>query len=239
MPIATKAIVLSSLKYGETSIIIKAFTEAEGLKSYLLKGVRSSKKKKLKPAYFFPLMQLEIVATHKNKGTLDTLHQAKALTPCQTLYIDRRKNSLVLFLAEILTQSLRQQEQDKALFRYLEYALQWLDQHEAIANFHLLFLLHLTKHFGFYPDTAYQNAPYFDLLEGNFCNTLPPNPLLEGQSLKHFKAILDLPLDALPTLHIGKHHRQELLKKLVLYFELHIHGFQKPKSLAVLTAIFQ
>lgn len=239
MPIATKAIVLSSLKYGETSLIVKAFTEAEGLKSYLIRGVRSTKKKTLKPAYFFPLMQLEIVATHKNKGTLETLHQAKTVAPCQTLYTNRVKNSLVLFLAEVLTQSLRQQEQDKALFRYVEHALQWLDEHEAVANFHLLFLLNLSKHLGFYPNTTRQNVPYFDLLEGNFCSKPTLNPLLEGQTLEDFKKILGLPLEALPTLHLGKHHRQELLKKLVLYFELHLHGFQKPKSLAVLNTVFQ
>ncbi|MBT3793816.1 MAG: DNA repair protein RecO, partial [Flavobacteriaceae bacterium] len=46
MLVSTEAIVLSYLKYSETSIIVKCFTKSDGLKSYLIKGVRSAKKKK-------------------------------------------------------------------------------------------------------------------------------------------------------------------------------------------------
>ncbi|WP_431111606.1 DNA repair protein RecO, partial [Winogradskyella poriferorum] len=81
MQITTKAIVLSSLKYGDTSLIVRAFTESDGVKSYLLKGVLASKKGKLKPAYFLPLMQLELVAVHKNKGTLETIKEVKVSMP--------------------------------------------------------------------------------------------------------------------------------------------------------------
>jgi len=77
MQVTTRAIVLSSLKYGDTSLIVKAFTLSDGLKSYLLKGVLTSKKGKLKSAYFQPLTQLELVANHKNKGTLEAIREAR------------------------------------------------------------------------------------------------------------------------------------------------------------------
>nr|WP_313809661.1 recombination protein O N-terminal domain-containing protein [Allomuricauda sp.] len=97
MQVSTKAIVLSSLKYGDTSLIVKMFTQSDGLKSYLLKGVLSAKRGKLKPAYFLPLMQLEIVASHKNKGTLERILETKVLAPYKSLHTDIVKNSVVLF----------------------------------------------------------------------------------------------------------------------------------------------
>ncbi|SHG53885.1 DNA repair protein RecO [Flagellimonas flava] len=239
MQVTTKAIVLSSLKYGDTSLIVKAFTESDGIKSYLLKGVLSSKKGKLKAAYFLPLMQLEIVATHKNKGTLEGIREAKVAVPYKSLHTDIVKNSIVLFLAEMLGNSIQEQEQDQGLFNYLEYALHWLDEHAPPPNFHLLFLLNLSKYLGFYPDTSFSHAPYFDLLEGSFNQNPSLNPLIQGKEIVQFRKLLGINFDALQTIQMSKLLRQELLKKVILYFELHLHGFRKPRSLAVLNAVFE
>ncbi len=239
MQVTTKAIVLSSLKYGDTSLIVKLYTESDGLKTYLLKGVLSSRKGKLKAAYFQPLMQLEIVAVHKNKGTLESLKEVKVDMPYQTLHTHIVKNSLVLFLAEMLSISIREEEQDQALYNYLEYALHWLDVHEPHPSFHVLFLLNLTKYLGFYPEVSGDSAPYFDLVEGCFVSSPSLNPLMEGQVLQDFRKLLGTNFDALKAIKTNKTNRQELLKKVVLYFELHLHGFRKPKSLAVLNAVFQ
>ncbi|MEX0313179.1 MAG: DNA repair protein RecO, partial [Allomuricauda sp.] len=197
MQVTTKAIVLSSLKYGDTSLIVKAFTASDGLKSYLLKGVLSSKKGKLKAAYFLPLMQLEIVAVHKNKGTLESIREVKVTVPYKTVHTDIAKNSMVLFLAEMLTNSILEEGQDEGLFNYLEYALHWLDVHAPNSNFHTLFLLNLTKYLGFYPDTSFQNQPYFDLLEGSFYPNPSLNPLIQDENLEDFKKLLGINFDAL------------------------------------------
>ncbi|WP_298792354.1 DNA repair protein RecO [uncultured Allomuricauda sp.] len=239
MQVTTKAIVFSSLKYGDTSLIVKALTVSDGIKSYLLKGVLSSKKGKLKPAYFLPLMQLEITATHKNKGTLESMREAKVSVPYKTIHTDIAKNSMVLFLAEMLGNSIQEEEQNEGLFNYLEYALYWLDVHPSNPNFHTLFLLNLTKYLGFYPDTSFQDQSYFDLLEGGFFGTPSLNPLIQGEDLDDFRKLLGINFDALPTVRMNKPQRQELLKNVILYFELHLHGFRKPKSLAVLNAVFQ
>ena len=238
MQITTKAIVFSSLKYGDTSLIVRAFTASSGLKSYLLKGVLASKKGKLKTAYFQPLMQLELVANHKNKGTLEHIKEAKISYPYTTIYTDIYKNAITMFLAEMLGNSIHEEEENKALFNFLEAALQWLDTHESIANFHLFFLLELSKYLGFYPDTSKASYPYFDLVEGEFCEHFTPNPCLSGENLAHLKSFLGINFDAFHTVRIGKEARQELLNNLVLYFELHLHGFRKPRSLAILNEVF-
>lgn len=238
MQITTKAIVLSSLKYGDTSLIVRAFTESDGVKSYLLKGVLSSKKGKLKPAYFLPLMQLELVANHKNKGTLESIREVKVSLPYQSLHTDVLKNSVVLFLAEMLGNSLQEQDQDQSLFNYLEYALHWLDVSDLSPNFHILFLLNLTKYLGFYPDTTFSNAPFFDLQEGSFCKSPSLNPLIQSDMLENFKKFLGTNFDALSAIQLTKSNRRELLKMVIQYYRLHVHGFREPKSLAVLNAVF-
>ncbi|WP_350293224.1 DNA repair protein RecO [uncultured Croceitalea sp.] len=238
MQVTTKAIVLSSLKYGDTSLIVKAFTQTDGLKSYLLKGVLASKKGKLKAAYFLPLTQLELTATHKNKGTLETIREVKVLNPYKSLHTDIVKNSLVLFLAEMLGNSIQEEQQDASLYNYLEYSMQWLDSNETIANFHLLFLLNLTKFLGFYPEESEGINSYFDLQEGQFVASPTLNPLIENENAASFKRLLGINFDALKGIKIAKGIRESLLKSVILYFELHLHGFRKPKSLAVLNAVF-
>lgn len=238
MRVTTKAIVLSSLKYGDTSLIVKAFTVSDGLKSYLLKGILASKKGKLKTAYFQPLMQLELVAVHRNKGSLERLEDVKVAYHYQTLQTDIAKNAITLFLSEILSNSIYEEEKNEGLFNFLEASLQWLDTHDRIANFHLFFLLELTKYFGFYPDTSSTPTPYFDLVDGQFVQRPSLNPVLTGANLDYFIALLGINFDTIHTIRIGKLERQELLQKLVLYFELHLHGFRKPRSLAILNEVF-
>ncbi|TLP75400.1 DNA repair protein RecO [Maribacter sp. ACAM166] len=238
MQLTTKAIVFSALKYGDTSLIVKAFTASDGIKSYLLRGVLSSKKGKLKFAYFQPLTQLEIVANHRNKGALESIREAKVYYHYQTLYADMAKNAISLFLAELLGNSIREEERNEDLYQFLEASLQWLDMHRDVANFHLYFMLSLTKFLGFYPDAYQIDRPYFDLLEGEFTATESLNPMLRGENIYYFKTFLGINFDAIDTIKMKKTNRQELLKSLILYFELHLQGFRKPKSLAVLNEIF-
>ena len=105
MLISTEAIALSSIKYSESSLIVKCFTLSEGIKSYLIKGIRSRKKSSLNVGLFQPLTILEIDANHKNNGNLESLRSAKILHPYKTIPFDIYKNSIALFLSETLSKS--------------------------------------------------------------------------------------------------------------------------------------
>lgn len=238
MQITTKGIVFSSLKYGDTSLIARIYTASDGLKSYLLKGILTSKKGKLKAAYFQPLMQLEIVAVHRNKGTLESIREVKVGYHYQSLQTEIIKNAMVLFLAEMLGNSIHEEEPNTELFQFLEASLQWLDAHDKIANFHLFFLLNLTKYLGFYPDTENISASYFDLLDGGFTDFASGTALMTGENLILFKQLLGTNFDAIHSITMKKTNRQELLRSLVLYFELHLQGFRKPRSLVILNEVF-
>ncbi|MBT8307472.1 MAG: DNA repair protein RecO [Maribacter sp.] len=238
MQLTTKAIVLSSLKYGDTSLIVKAFTLSDGLKSYLLKGVLTSKKGKLKTAYFQPLTQIEMVANHKNKGTLESIREVRVTYHYQSLHSEIPKNAITLFLAEMLCNSIQEEERNEGLFYFMESALQWLDTHTEITNFHIYFLIDLTKYLGFYPETTNTSGTYFDLLEGEFTDTRSLNPNISGENLNLFKRFLGINFDTLQSVKMKKANRNQLLQSLVLYFELHLQGFRKPKSLAILNEVF-
>ncbi len=238
MQVTTNAIVLTSLKYGDNSLIVKAFTASDGLKSYMLRGVLSSRKGKLKAAYFQPLTQLEIVAHHRNKGTLESIREAKISYLYRTVHTDIAKNAISLFLAEMLGHSIREEEPNQALYDYLEASLQWLDSRNEIANFHCYFLIRLTKYLGFYPDTSFKERACFDLIEGEFTDTPSGHPLLTGENLAYFKTFLEVNFDAMQAIKMNKWNRQELLQSLIQYYELHLQGFRKPNSLAILNDVF-
>ncbi|WP_340077078.1 DNA repair protein RecO [Leptobacterium sp. I13] len=237
MLITTKAIVISALKYGDNSLIVKCYTEIAGIKTYLLKSILSSRKGKIKAAYFQPLTQLEIVANHKNKGTLEYIREVKISCPYHHVHTDIKKNAIALFLSEMLNAVLQEEEKDKALFIYLEEALQWFDANEEIANFHIVFLLNLTKYLGFYPDVSNSEYPYFDLLEGAFTKRLSLNSIT-GEELKTFNQALGIIFDDINTIKLTKTSRQSLLNVIINYFRLHLQEFNKPRSLSVLHEVF-
>lgn len=233
----TKAIVVSSVKYGDSDLIVKLYTEV-GLKSYLLKRILKSKKGKLKTAYFQPLTQLEIVASHNDKGNLNYIKEAKVSYPYKTLSTDIVKQTIAIFLSEVLSKSLNEEEANPQLFKYLETSLIWLDVNDSVSNFHLLFLLQLSRHLGFYPDKENNDFQYFDLQEGCFSAIKPINSFIFGKELNNFKQLLGINFDALNTMQLNAIERQQILEVLLNYFELHLPVFNKPKSLSILKTIF-
>lgn len=238
MPASTQAIVLSGIRYGDTSLIVKVYTREFGLQTYMVRGVLSRRKGKVKAGHFQPLTQLEITGSVPPSGKMGHLRDAAIAYPYATLQSDIRKSSLALFLSEVLAQAIREESPNHALFEYLESALQWLDHQEHVANFHLRFLLGLTRYLGFYPDQTDNGAPYFDLVEGAFTHRLPLNPVLSGEVLADFNIILGTNFDELHGVKMTQKRRRALLKALVQYFQIHLHGFKEPRSLGVLDEVF-
>ena len=236
MLVKTKAIVISSLKFQEKSLIVKCFTLSDGLKSYFVRDAFSSRKSNQKIAYFQPFSILEIEAVHKNKGTLENFKEIKLAIPFQTIHNSVTKSTIVLFLSEMMHYSIHEEEENEALFTFLETALLWLDAHDEMANFHLIFLLEATKYLGFYPDNTDIDLPYFEMTEGIFT---PFNAIssLSQHETQLFKKLLSLKFESdLKTFHVIE--RQLLLKILIDYYSFHLEGFRKPKSLDVLKEVF-
>ncbi len=235
MQIKTKAIVISSLKYQEKSLIVKCLTFSDGIKSYFVPNAFSAKKSNQKIAYFQPLSILEIEANHKNKGTLEYFKEIKLAVPFQTINSEIIKSTIVIFLSEILHSCIQEQEKNEDLFTFLETALLWLDTHEETSNFHLILLIEMTKFLGFYP-SKYNNEPYFEMTEGLF-SSFQGISCLSIHETDLFKKLLELKFDSSQKIFSGT-ERQILLKIILDYYSIHLDGFKKPKSLDVLKEVF-
>lgn len=236
MLVKTKAIVISSLRYQEKSLIVKCFTQSNGLKSYFIRDAFSGKKSAQKIAYFQPLSLLEIEAAHKNKGRLEYFKEIKLAHPYHTITTSITKTTIILFLSEILHYSIKEEEKNEELYFFLETAMLWLDSHNDIANFHLILMLEITKFLGFYPDATQNNDGYFEMIEGIF---IPTETLtcLSGYNTGLFRRLMLLRFgNTAKAFNVSE--RQALLKILLDYFALHLDNFKAPKSLEVLKEIF-
>ncbi|PWH83754.1 DNA repair protein RecO [Algibacter marinivivus] len=238
MLITTNAIVLSKLKYKDNDLIVKCYTQEKGIVSFLLRGVLKSKKGNSKAAYFQLLSQLQLEFTFKNSRSLQSIKEAKLNHIYTTLHSHVLKSSIVMFLSEVLSNTLQEEEKNEILYSYLENTLLWLDSQSEYANFHLLFLLKFTKYLGFYPDINQIEWPFFNLYEGKFENKPSSKYAISGENLTLLKTLLGTTFDALPTIKINATQRQSFLSMILLYFELHLGSFKTPKSLQVFNQVF-
>lgn len=238
MLIATKAIVLSKLKYRDYDLIVKCYTQESGTISLLVKGVLKSKKGKFKTAYFQPLSILDVIIDFKEKRSLQYFKELKIAYNFSSTQSNIIKSAIAMFLAEVLNNTLIEEEQNELLYNFLESSLVFFDETEINSNFHLSFLLELCKFLGFYPDTSSINQPYFNMEEGKFQHIKTKNNCITGQNLMTFKELLGTKFDESKSISINATQKRELLSMILLYFKLHLDGFKHPKSVAVLNQVF-
>lgn len=238
MLVPTKAIVISKFKYGDNDLIVKCYTEYFGVQSYLLRGVLKSKKGKLRTAYFQLLSQLEIIVNYRQKRSLQFLKEVKPSVIYSTIHSNVTKSAIAMFLAEVLSSILKEEENNQSLFTYLETTLLWLDANDEISNFHLLFLLDISRYLGFYPDLKNSTLDFFNLEDGKFQSKKTNQCCISGEELILLKMLLGTNFDTLNTLKINTRKKQEFLNMILLYFDLHLGSSKKPKSLQVLNQVF-
>lgn len=234
----SQAIVLSSLKYGDSDLIVKCFTLQRGTTSYLLKGILKATRGKLKAAYFQPLTLLSLDETIKSKSSLQGIKEVKIDYHYTSLHTNMVKSSITLFLSEVLSIVLKEEGPQEDLFHFLSTSMQVLDQEEKVSNFHLLFLVKLTKYLGISPDNLAADKPFFNLKDGKFETVKTDAYSVEGKTVEVLKILLTTNLDTVNNIKINTNQRQVFLNTMLFYYELHIPGFKKPKSLEVLNKLF-
>src|SRR5580704_13692129 len=235
----TRGIVFKTTDYGETSVIVQVFTEKFGLQSYIINGVKKPKAK-IARNMLQPLHLLDMVVYHKNTGNVQRIKELKNSPQLQTIPYDVIKSSLAIFLDEVLYKSVRQQSADENLFGFVFNAIEWLDhQTEGLANFHLLFLVQLTRYLGFYPDRYLAgDADYFDLKNGLFSRYKPDSVwYLSPQHTQNFSTLLQRSFENIAQFKLNNDDRRYLLQKLLEYYALHIESFGNVRSHEVLEEV--
>lgn len=190
-------------------------------------------------AYFQPLNQLQLTAKHNNKGTLNSILEVHVAYVYTSIPKDLKKQAIVMFLAETLNSAIKEETKNEDLLNFLVTALQWLDTHDRTANFHLIFLLKLTRHLGFYPETLNIHKPCFSLEGGIFTDLPAKNESLTGENLTLFKSLIGTNFDVKEELNINSNSRHVMLDMILSYYSLHLPGFKKPRSLAILKELFR
>lgn len=225
MLLTTKAIVLSALKYKDSSLIVSCYTKELGVQSYILHHIFKAKKGKLNPAYFQLLTQIEIQTSYKPNQSLHKINDVKLQHSYHTLHTNIYKSTVSMFLAEVLQSVLKEEEENTELYHFLEATFLWYDLHDFNANFHLLFLLKLSKFLGIFPDINNLHLSFFSYEK-------------DSQKINILKSFLGINFDALDTIKINAQKRQDILSEILHYFSVHLGDFKKPKSLKILHDIF-
>jgi len=239
----TKGIVLRTVKYGETSLIVSIFTELFGIQSYLVNGVRTSTKKGTGKANLFqPSALLDMVVYHNELKNLQRIKEFRWGYLYQHILSDVRKNAVALFMIELLTKCLKQPEANTDLFHFVEDSFLHLDEstEAVVANFPLFFALHLPVFFGFRITDNYNNENYFlDLQEGKYVKEQPqhPNFLDDKQALITSQLLKIMQPEEMEDIKLNHDFRRNLLFVYETYYALHIQDFGKMKTLPVLREI--
>jgi len=239
----TKGIVLRTVKYGETSVIVAIFTELFGLQSYLVNGVRtSSKKGSSKASLFQPASILDLVVYHNELKNLQRLKEFKWNYLYKHIFFNVLKNSVALFMVELLHKCVKQPESNPDLYHFMEDALINLDDAEetVVANYPLFFALHIASFFGLrIQDNYSEQRSFLDLQEGTFTSERPRHPhFLEGEfSYVSSQLLKTMQPHELQQLKLNKDKRRILLHAYQNFFGLHIQEFNTMKTLPVLQAL--
>lgn len=241
----TKGIVLRTVKYGETSLVVTMFTELFGIQSYLVNGVRTSTKKGSGKANLFqPAALLDFVVYYQENKHLHRLKEFHWDHLYEGIFSDVTKNAIALYMIELLTKCLRQPEENAPLFQFTEDCLLALDQSDLSvrANMALFFALHLAYFFGISPRVIAEGEPYyFDLKESVIDSSLPTHPLVaEGKVVEYCMELLRARHPSeLKEIKMNQEARRQVLQIMEQYYQLHIQDFTGLKTLPVLRAILQ
>lgn len=230
-------IVLSTLRYKDNDLIIRAFSREIGLVSFIHRGAYKPKKGSTKSAFYQVLSQ-NLISTSAKNNDLKTVRDVTSNYLYTSLYTNVFKSSIAMFLSEVLTASIKEEHQNIALFEFLKTAFTYLDLSDHFANFHLFFLVKLTKFLGFYPDFNENASDSFNLRTGKFELNLQDNYVIEGENAFFMKAFLKSDFDFYESIKMNSKQRNDFLNNLLLYFELHLIDFRHPKSLEVLKTLF-
>lgn len=237
--LSTRGIILKVVKYGETSIICDIYTEAVGLQSYIINGVR--KRNARYPASIFqPMYIVEIEAYDNPRKDLNRIKEIKVALTYRSIPFDIKKSAIGIFALEIFRKSIRERETNSLLFDYTYQFYSYLDEvQDGYFNSHLWFTIHLTQFHGFLPSgVCDQQTPYFDLQKGQFVPFRSSLVQLEEWASSDLFALLHLDLSDTSQIKLNSKTRNKLIEDLIRFYQYHIEGMQQINAHQILAQVF-
>ena len=236
-----QGIVLQTIRYGDTSLIVKVFTRSLGLRSYMVKGA-FNRNSKNRAALFQNLHLINYVEAGKpNKSNLGYLKDVQLSSVYQSIPFVMNKSAILLYVSELLTKTITEQEQNEALYDFIVKSLLWLDLVEQdYANFPIFFTLELTRHLGFYPKSNYETNCCFDMMEGSFVHNYPLHPYyFDIEDAMLLSTLLDAGIDETCHLPFRVSQRRRLIDGLITFMRLHAPVMKDFNSHEVLKTVLE
>ena len=240
MMIKTKAVVLRSIKFGDSKLIVDTFTEQQGRVSFVCRIPKTSHGK-IKKQMFQPLSLLEVTFDHRPTVQLQHLKDVRILSPYTSLPFDSFKLGISLFLAEFLYYATKGEQYNNPLYQYIETGLLWLDGCKRdFSNFHLVFMMKLSLFLGFYPNLDdYHPGDYFDLRQACFTSSLPLHDnFLQAHEAEKISLLMRMNFETMRLFEFSRTERNRCVDLMLSYYRLHIPGFPELRSLPVLKTLF-
>jgi DNA repair protein RecO (recombination protein O) len=237
-----RAISIRTIDYSESSIILKCYTSAYGMQSYLVNGVRKNKGQ-VRPSQLLPLTLLELDVYHQNNKNIQRIKELKCTPQLQQLHFDVVKSAIGMFTAEVIYRSIKEEnEADHALFEFLYNSIQILDiEHDRLANFPVYFMLQLSRFLGFYPKQAVSRTHVgFNFKDGLFEPFDHRSPFMaDEQTSTAMLQLLNSSYEEQKGLPIHSETRKKILNTLILYYNEHLSGFSNMKSHEILSEVLE
>jgi len=236
----TAGIVLRQIKYNDNSVIVNVYTLQHGNLGFLV-NMPKRKHSNIKTLMLRPLNILELDFDYRPNKVLQHIHDMKLHVSYDSLPYEPVKGTIALFLSEFLFYVLKHEMENPSLFHYLCNSLQWLDRsHKGLANFHLVFLIRLTRFLGFWPNVQdYKKGNVFDMRDATMTDTLPlHNQYLDVTDSSFIPLLLRMDYSTMHLFRFNRQQRARVLDVLMDYYRMHIPEFPEMKSLDVLRTIY-
>ena len=233
----SEGIVLQNIKYADKKSILKIFTLQHGLTTFFA-ATGKSPNSKIKNASILPLYQVELSYIFKQNRDVQKLTESSILYIYEGISRDYYKLAIAQFLNEILVKTIKEQLPNEELYHFVTQSYKWLNEAtEGVNNFHIFFLLELSKYLGFEPNNNYKkDCCYFDVREGKFTPvalSFPTELTLEQSKL--FSEILS---KNVLEISFNRRERNDVLECLLALYKFHVAGFNELKSFEVLKQLF-
>ncbi len=236
-----RGVVLNTLKYGESSMVAHILTDVAGRRGYMVQGLGKGKSgSRGKGALFQPMFLVEFVGLEGSKMQLDRMKEVTLAEPLQSIPFDVCKSTISLFMAEVLYKLVREVEPNSPLFEFVYNSVMALDRMEAgVYNFHLWFMVGLSRHLGFYPAGEWQEGAIFDIEAGGFSLQHPTSGLFIGEeNTRLLHELMEVEPTELATITLSRVQRKEFLNSLLAYFGYHLDTIHTIQSLRILSEVF-
>ena len=235
-----RGIVLHTLKYGDSGMVVYLLTDSGGRQSYMVQGVRSARGHGSKLALFQPMFAVEFEGLESSRMQMHRFREVRSGIVLQSLPFDVRKSTIALFMAEVLYRLVKECEPNQRLFDFVWGSVAALDAlDEGVTNFHLWFLTNLSRFLGFSPGNAYLPGAWFDIREGSFTPLRPSHgEVLSADDARILHDLLECDVRYIAEIGLNRRQRVAYLDALLVYYGYHLDAIHAVQSVRILQEVF-